>query len=131
MKPTGSTVNSVPITIGEHIRKKRFERGLLQKDVAELIGVSEDSVTYWENNRATPQMHHMPKIIKFLDYIPISVDSSTLGARILLYRYQNGLSHKNLGILLGVNASTVCCWERNLRKPNRNIIARLDLILRS
>ena len=32
-----------PITVGEHIRKKRMDLGLLQREVAEIIGVTESS----------------------------------------------------------------------------------------
>jgi len=44
--------------IGEKIRNRRIELKLLQKDVAKIIGVSEDTITFWENNRATPQAKH-------------------------------------------------------------------------
>ena len=42
-------------TIGDHIRKKRFDLKLLQKDAAKIIGVSEDTITGWENGRSQPQ----------------------------------------------------------------------------
>jgi len=40
-----------PISIGDNIRKKRMELKLLQKDVARILGVTEDSITNWEKNR--------------------------------------------------------------------------------
>ncbi|WP_244278826.1 helix-turn-helix domain-containing protein [Pedobacter suwonensis] len=34
--------------------KKRVELKLLQSDLAKILGVSSDSITYWENNRSKP-----------------------------------------------------------------------------
>ncbi|WP_346345161.1 helix-turn-helix transcriptional regulator [Mucilaginibacter sp. dw_454] len=59
-----------PQTLGDHLRKKRIESGMLQREVAMVIGVSEDTVTSWENNRANPQGRHHPKIFAFLGYLP-------------------------------------------------------------
>jgi len=38
-------------TLGDHIRKGRFELGLFQRDMAEKIGVSEATIYNWEGNR--------------------------------------------------------------------------------
>ena len=59
-----------PATFGDKIRKRRLELKMLQKDVAQMIGVTEDSVTFWENNRAFPSIKHMPKIIDFFGLLP-------------------------------------------------------------
>jgi len=56
-----------PITVGEKMRNKRFEVGLLQKDVAKIIGVTEDTITNWENNRTKPYRRFEKSIIKFLE----------------------------------------------------------------
>jgi len=63
--------------LGDHIKVKRKYLGLYQKDVAEIIGVSEDSITYWENKRSKPQKRYYSKIIQFLGYSPF--DDSMLG----------------------------------------------------
>jgi DNA-binding XRE family transcriptional regulator len=41
-------------TIGDQLRARRLDLGLDQEDVAARLGVSEDSVCYWENNRVEP-----------------------------------------------------------------------------
>lgn len=56
------------LTIGDHIRAKRLDLGLLQKDVAKIIGVCEDTITYWEMNRTKPYKRFMPSIDTFLGY---------------------------------------------------------------
>jgi hypothetical protein len=58
-----------PLTIGEHIRKKRMDLGLLQREVAEIIGVTESSVWNWEHTLLTGKKcvliffseNHLPK----------------------------------------------------------------------
>lgn len=62
--------NDNPKTIGDLIRNRRIELNLFQKEVAEIIGVSEDCITYWENERSIPQKRHLSKITSFLGYNP-------------------------------------------------------------
>ncbi len=92
-----------PVTIGEHIKKTRMEKGLLQEDVAKLFGVSTDTITNWENERGIPQIQFFPKIIAFLGYHPFLAEPKTLGERIKRYRELHGLSHKKMGKLVGVD----------------------------
>ena len=57
-------------TIGDHIRKRRLDLHLYQKDVAKIIGVSECTIWNWEKGRSNPTSRHIQKIIDFLEYIP-------------------------------------------------------------
>jgi DNA-binding XRE family transcriptional regulator len=56
--------------MGDHIRQKRLDLGLQQKDVAVQIRVSEASIYNWERNRTAPQVHQIPGVISFLGYDP-------------------------------------------------------------
>tara|TARA_B100000315_G_scaffold32482_1_gene27385 strand:+ start:275 stop:496 length:222 start_codon:yes stop_codon:yes gene_type:complete len=53
-----------PKTIGEHIRKRRMDLGLEQKDLAKIIGVTESSIWNWENGW-NPSKRYMKKIEGF------------------------------------------------------------------
>jgi len=55
-------------TLGDHIRARRLDLGLLQKDVAEIIGVITDTITNWEKGRNQPMRSHYLKITKVLGY---------------------------------------------------------------
>ncbi|WP_221262205.1 helix-turn-helix transcriptional regulator [Mucilaginibacter sp. AK015] len=112
-KPLSKGIPLNPQTLGDHIRKVRIERGLLQKSVADTIGVCEDALTFWENNRSQPQIHHCPAIIDFLQYYPFSHDPSTISGKLKQIRHYRGLTYQSLGNLLGVNASTARQWEMN------------------
>lgn len=72
--------------VGLHIRKRRLELKLLQKDVATYIGVTEEAVMYWETGFAEPQIQYAPKVIEFLGYIPYRHETETLGGRLKLHR---------------------------------------------
>lgn len=43
-----------PKTLGEFIRRRRIEKNLLAKELADLIGVTEDTVLNWEKDRTNP-----------------------------------------------------------------------------
>ncbi|MBS3915834.1 MAG: helix-turn-helix transcriptional regulator [Bacteroidetes bacterium] len=44
-----------------------MDRGLLQKDVAATLGVTEDTITNWENGRCLPDLRYQVKINLFLE----------------------------------------------------------------
>jgi DNA-binding XRE family transcriptional regulator len=127
--PFGDKYVKEPKTLGEHLRNRRIEKHLLQKDVAKSFNVSEDCVTYWENDRSKPQVQFYPKIISFLGFNPFMVDVSTLGGKIKAYRYKEGLSHKTLGKLLDVDASTVGSWESGVSKPHFETLKKIGKLI--
>lgn len=100
-----------PKTLGDHIRKRRMELNLFQKDVAAIFNVSEDCITYWENNRSGPQIQYYPPIFGFLGYCPFELDTSTFAGKIKAYRYLNGLTIKRFAKLVNVDPATVSRWE--------------------
>ena len=101
------------ITIADHLRKRRLDLKLFQSDVARTIGVSEDTITYWENGRTVPLISAIPSVIRFLGYNPYGVDTSTVGGKVKQYRLMKGLSLKNFARLVHVDPSTVKSWEDN------------------
>jgi len=105
-----------PTTIGEHIRKKRMEQRLFQTDLARLLKVTPDCITYWENKRSEPQIQYYPQIVKFLGYYPFDLDLTTFMGRLKAYRYVNGLSQKQFATLMNIDPATVKRWETGLGK---------------
>ena len=106
-----------------------MDLNLYQSDVAKIFEVSTDCVTYWENNKSSPQIIFYPKIIKFLGYCPFEFDETTISGRIKAYRYRNGTSTKIFGRLLKVNSSTVTEWENGNRIPNPKHQVALENLL--
>jgi transcriptional regulator with XRE-family HTH domain len=115
-------------TLGDHIRKRRLDLGLYQKDVARCLGVTTDSVAYWENNRNQPSLRMIPRIIGFLGYDPFQNDSDSLslGERVVRVRQRLGITQKDLARRLGVDPSTLAHWEYGRRQPTPENRARLE-----
>ncbi len=57
-------------TLGDHIRKRRLDLGLLQRDVAARIGSDTSSVTNWEKGHTEPENRFLPAILELLGYDP-------------------------------------------------------------
>ncbi|GAB3909893.1 hypothetical protein GCM10028826_17530 [Mucilaginibacter boryungensis] len=110
-KPHTTAYALNPQTLGEHIKKKRIENDELQKDVALVIGVSEDTITYWENDRTQPQVCYYPNIIAYLGNYPFVHDVDTIAGKIIKMRYCNGWTREYLAEMVGVNTSTITRWE--------------------
>jgi DNA-binding XRE family transcriptional regulator len=129
-KPLPFSYPENPISIGDHIRKKRIDLKLLQKDVAKICGVTEDCITNWENNRSIPQIQYFPHIIKFLGYLPFEVNLATFSGKLKAYRHINGLSQKQLGQLVGVDSGTVCSWELGDNQPHKKTLTKLETMFK-
>jgi len=55
-----------PKTFGERLRKSRMDFGLLIKDLAALIGVTEDTIINWELRGINPIGKNVKKVIDLL-----------------------------------------------------------------
>lgn len=106
-----------------------MQLGLYQDGVAELIGVSTDTITFWENGRFKPMIRHYPAIISFLGYNPFLTVPESLGDRISSFRKLQGFSIKRFGQLIGVDGSTVSGWETGQSVPRKSTLRNLIKIL--
>lgn len=116
-------------TLGDHLRKKRLDLGLLQKDVADILGVHQKSVYNWEKNRTSLPVRFIPRIIRFLEYVPYSTSTQSLRERILLFRQIFGLTQENMARRLGVDPTTLRRWEKQGARPIRRYRHKLELLL--
>ena len=118
-------------TLGDHLRRRRLDLGLLQREVAEKLGVTKDSIHNWETNRKSPQLRFVPRIIEFLGYVPYDTQSEALGKRIVVRRRRLGLTQKELARRLGVDPSTLGRWERSEGRPSKRLLERMKALLPS
>ncbi len=112
------------VTVGNHIRKRRLDLGLLQREVATKVGISNQTLQYWEAGRHEPEFRYLPAIIRFLGYDP-RPQAKTLGERVRRTRHALGLSHTELARDLGVDPSTVWRIESE-HLPGPGIRALVD-----
>ena len=66
------------MTIGERINRARKDRGLTQEKLAEMMGVSSQAVSKWENDQSYPDITTLPKLA---DILGLSVDEILSGKR--------------------------------------------------
>lgn len=107
-----------------------MDRGLLQKELATLMGVCEDTVVGWELRETTPTIGQMPNIIRIIGYLPVDFDISTLGGRIRHYRHVNGVSQEELAKELGLNESTIFHYEKGTHTPMPKSLKKLEILLK-
>jgi site-specific DNA recombinase len=103
-------------TLGDHLLRRRLVVKLLQRQVAEQIGVDKATIANWEANRSKPGVSYMPAIIRFLGYNPSPQIESWAG-RLVQCRTVMGLSQRDAAAQIGVDQSTLARWERGEREP--------------
>jgi len=110
-------IAATPETLGDHIRTVRMQRKLLQREVADKLGVDKTSIYNWESNRSQPELRYMPGIIDFLGHNPLPSATTGWGERLVQRRMILGLSQKEAAKRLGIDPSTLARWERGERVP--------------
>ncbi len=114
--------------LGDHVRKRRLDLGLLQREVGDRLGADTKTINNWEMGRAEPQLRFIPCILAFLGYDPRPA-AATFGERLRRERTARGLSIRSLAKLLGVNETTVWKWEEGRHRPISRLRRRLDELL--
>ena len=124
-------VSKEPTTLGEHLRKKRFSAGLRQREAAQILGVSNRTLSLWETDRVYPAWAFQPRLITYLGYDPfsdptlrrpggnetsyvafLSIDTPvTLGQKMKQNRLKLRKTRKQMALELGVSVKTLWGWE--------------------
>ena len=117
-------------TLGDHLRARRLDLELLQKQVAEQIGVNGATITNWERNESTPIVRYMPAINRFLGYDPTPA-ASTLPERLAAIRRELGLTQRKMAERLGVDPSTLQGWEAGDHHPTNGSLEVIGRFLES
>jgi DNA-binding transcriptional regulator YiaG len=106
-----------PTTLGEHLRKRRNELGLFQKEVAKHLGVSQWTLIGWETGRQVRGFaRHEAAVIRFLGYNPLP-PPATLGEAIRRKRRELGLTARQLAAWFGWDEGTVRRYEKDTWIP--------------
>ena len=118
-----------PQSIGEHLKKRRQELQLRQRDVAKILGVSKESISDWETDETMMRAEYYPATITVLGYNPFLVDVLNLAERLKNYRKSHDLSQEAIGKLIGVNEGTILRWETGKYIPQPSKLKLLEKIL--
>ncbi len=129
-KPLPKAYPKKLVTIGDHIRKRRLDLKLTQKQVAELVGVDQTTVWNWERNRCKPTIARIPELTDFLGYVPIENGMTTLGEHLKTFRILSGMSQRALARVLGIDPSTLSKLESGKRTHCRMVLAKVERLLK-
>ncbi|MEM6803227.1 MAG: helix-turn-helix transcriptional regulator [Bacteroidota bacterium] len=110
-----------PISIGEHLMKKRLDTRKTQIEIARELGVSANTISNWENNKTQPNVNQLAKIIELLGYDPLKPGEDTLSSRLLAYRRKKGLSQKKIAKILSLDEETVIRIEKGAKAQFRTL----------
>jgi transcriptional regulator with XRE-family HTH domain len=127
VRKAGKDPRGEPRTIGDHVRQARQKRRLLQREVAELIDVTPETVANWEKNKTEPVVALMPAVIRFLGYEPWP-EPVTQGERLRAWRMREGLSFDEVARRYGIDERTWAGWEAGrpvVQERHRTLLHRL------
>lgn len=119
-----------PVSIGDHVRKRRYELGLSQREAAAAIGICRDALARWESAGKSPDLRIIPAVIRFLGYDP-SPEPASFPDRLARARKALGLSQIQFADRLGVPAPTLRAWEARLYAPPAARQAQIEASIRA
>jgi transcriptional regulator with XRE-family HTH domain len=138
-------VSRQPQTIGEHLRKQRFNLGIRQSEAAERLGVSGRTLSLWECDQMYPAWSQQPKVTAYLGYDPFinpalgrptgnetpsvaflsSNEALSFGQEITKRRIQLKKTRKECAHELGLSMKTLWGWETNRCQPSAKLLERV------
>jgi DNA-binding XRE family transcriptional regulator len=97
-----------PVTLGYHLRRRRLELDLYQKDVASRLGVTASTIWNWEHGWNV-DLRYIPRIIAFLGYNPIPCPGDLI-ERLAWYKQVHGLTLEQLGAEMVRDPEQLADW---------------------
>jgi transcriptional regulator with XRE-family HTH domain len=141
----GIPVPKQPETIGGHLRRRRLQLKILQREAARRLGVSTVSLSRWERDAVYPTWPMQPRIKDYLGYDPFTdpalghpggnkpprvafLSSSShinIGQRIVAECIKARRTRKEFAQNLGISPKTIWNWSVARRKPSRAVLQRI------
>ena len=118
-----------PQTVGDHIRKRRLGLKMLQRDVAEQLGVDKTSVFNWEANTSTPgnpvyaRHHQVPRLQSAAGVERLGPSGWSGNEQVWAYRRRTAL------YALASTPARWRRWERGERQPAGEMLNRVTRFL--
>ena len=104
---------------GEFLKQKRCEKNLTQKDLAQMLFVSESAVSKWEKNVAHPDITLLPKLSSILDVsehelITASIDNNARIEKAQAKKWKTLSLSWNLFFYICYGLALITCFTVNL-----------------
>ena len=120
-------------TIGDHLRAKRLDLGLRQKDLANQLQACHATIKNWEKNYTEPRPHHVPIICDFRGYCPL-IDKSVdhFGHQLRNYRiFMAGKSIFDLASEIGIDEGNLNEIEQTNVIRHTHVLNAINSFLKS
>ncbi|MGO8698347.1 MAG: helix-turn-helix domain-containing protein [Limisphaerales bacterium] len=131
-------VSKQPTSIGQHLRKRRFDLGIRQAEAAQRLGVSQLTLSLWERDKVYPTWAYQPRLADYLGFDPFTnptlgrpkgnetsgvaflapTGPLTLGQQIRKRRLELRKNRKESAEELGVSEKTLWGWETGRCEPD-------------
>lgn len=93
MKRTNKTTEVKCTDFANTIYRIRIERNLTQKDLGDLIGVSDRTISKWENGTTVPDLETIKTICKELDISPDSIIKAEKNFKDIFHSLKRKIGH--------------------------------------
>ena len=144
-------VSEQPNSIGEHLKKKRFDLGIRQSEAAQQLGVSKRTLSLWETDVVYPTWPFQPRISAYLGHDPftdpalgrpkgnessgvaflVSYAPTNIGQQLMKYRLNLRRNRKEFAEELGVSIKTLRGWETCQWQPCANHLELIAALLKT
>ncbi|GGE15892.1 hypothetical protein GCM10011571_16900 [Marinithermofilum abyssi] len=127
--------NNQPSTPAARIQEARLSKGMLIKDLANLIGISHVALSKLENCQTKPKLSTLRLLSQALDvsiaYLGCfeTLPEYSFGQRLKKARLYYGMTHHEMAETLGVNEKSVRLWQDGLVKPSSEHMEKLEAYL--
>lgn len=118
------------MTIGESIKSARKAAGLTQKELAQRLGLSFQSIAQWENDLRKPKIETLKKIADALGCTISDFDEElpplmSVGDNIRYWRKYKGLTEQEFGEKAGISPDVVKKYENGSLTPKRTDVKKM------
>lgn len=126
-------------SIGTKIKECRIKKGLTQKQLGDLIGVSPVMISQYETGIRKPKAETINKLSLALDskellmynYVIHTNESNIIGTKIKECRIKKGLTQKQLGSLCDMTQQQIAQYENGKLIPKEETINKIANALES
>ncbi|MDP2378282.1 XRE family transcriptional regulator [Reyranella sp.] len=120
--------SETPRTLGEHLKKRRRQLGVLQREAAAQMGILTETFANWENGKTEPVAAQFRPVIEFIGYDP-TPEARTLTERVEAKRRGLSVTFDQIAGHLGWDPATLTRYLNGTWRIPASRMAALELLL--
>lgn len=120
--------SETPTRLGEHLKKRRRELGLLQREAAARMGILTETYANWEKGKTEPVAAQFRPVVQFLGYDPTPAPK-TLAERLEAKRQTLGVTRAQVARHLGWDPGSLSKYLSGTWRLNSGRAGELESFL--